>query len=166
MRQSEVPRQLMEQSWGARHQNATFPFYSHWLSSVNLLLPPCRDTLSGCKGRTSKATSHDTAWNACSLTASQNVCISTWVSTLAQGREVLPGWIPTGQPPAGASPSAFLSVSHPKCYHLQPLLWSSTYFPRPPPLFTGCLYKLSHAGDYAAMSGIKGKVFAHRACHL
>ena len=135
------------------------PFLSsHWLSSVNLLLPSCRDTLSGCKGRTSKATSHDTAWIACRLMAIQNVCISTWVSSLSQGREVLPGWIPTGQPPAGASPSAFLSASHPRCYHLQPLLLSSTYFPRPPPVFTGCLYKLSHGGDYAAMSGIKGKV--------
>lgn len=85
MGQSRPPRLSMENSRGLRE----WPSECHPLFQPQAVFSePCpatpRDTLSGCKGRTSNATSHDSAWNACSPAAGVSVPSLWGVSTLTR----------------------------------------------------------------------------------
>lgn len=65
------------------YQNDTFPFQPQAVFSEPSPATP-GDTQSGCKGRISKATSHDSAWNACSPVAGVSVPSLQGVSALAR----------------------------------------------------------------------------------
>lgn len=73
----------MARGCGNGHQSDTFLFQPQAIFSESPPAAP-RDTLSGCKGRTSDATSHDTGRNACGPAAGASVPSSHGVNALAR----------------------------------------------------------------------------------